>query len=97
MVGAALESSLEAAWPMTACARSRQDSSRRISRSKSQLSRRCSATLASVFATARREASTQALIDLDLEIRGALARPLSPALQLDVRRLSARLREIDPH
>ena len=44
-----------------------------------------------------RVASTQALIDLDLEIRGALARPISAALQLDVRRLSARLREIDPH
>jgi hypothetical protein len=42
-------------------------------------------------------ASSQALIEVDLEIRDALARPLSAALQLDVRRLGARLREIDPH
>lgn len=42
-------------------------------------------------------ASAQALIEVDLEIRNALVRPLSAALQLDVRRLAARLREIDPH
>ena len=42
-------------------------------------------------------ASAQALIEVDLEVRNALAQPLSKALQLDVRRLSARLREIDPH
>lgn len=44
-----------------------------------------------------RFASAQALIELDGEIRDALKRPLSAALQLDVRRLDARLREIDPH
>ncbi len=42
-------------------------------------------------------ASLQKLIDVDLDIRTALARPLSPALQLEVQRLTARLREIDPH
>ena len=42
-------------------------------------------------------ASMQALIDLDLEIRNALSRPFSTALQLEVRRLAARLREVDPH
>ena len=41
--------------------------------------------------------SAQALIEVDLEIRNALAQPLSKALQLDVRRLSARLRALDPH
>jgi hypothetical protein len=41
-------------------------------------------------------ASSQQLIDIDLEIRNALARPLSAELQLDVRRLSARLRALDP-
>ena len=42
-------------------------------------------------------ASLQKLIDIDLEIRDALARPLSAELQLDVRRLLARLRALDPH
>jgi len=41
--------------------------------------------------------SSQELIDVDLEIREALKRPLSPELQLDVRRLMARLRALDPH
>jgi hypothetical protein len=35
--------------------------------------------------------------EADLEIRNALARPLSAELQLDVRRLLARLRALDPH
>ena len=42
-------------------------------------------------------ASWQKLIDMDLEIRLALARPLSADLQLDVRRLTARLCALDPH
>jgi hypothetical protein len=42
-------------------------------------------------------ASSQKLIDLDLEIRNALQRPLSAELQLEVRRLTARLRALDPH
>lgn len=42
-------------------------------------------------------ASAQALIEVDGEIRSALARPLSATLQLEVRRLHARLHEIDPH
>ena len=42
-------------------------------------------------------ASLEKLIDIDLEIRDALARPLSAELQLDVRRLLARLRALDPH
>jgi hypothetical protein len=42
-------------------------------------------------------ASSQDLIDVDLEIRNALKRPLSPELQLDVRRLMTRLRTLDPH
>ena len=42
-------------------------------------------------------ASSQKLIDVDLEIRKARARPLSAELQLDVRRLLARLRALDPH
>ncbi len=42
-------------------------------------------------------AASQKLIDVDLEIRNALARPLSTELQLDVRRLLARLRALDPH
>jgi len=37
------------------------------------------------------------LIDVDLEIRIALGRPLSAELQLEVRRLTARLRTLDPH
>lgn len=44
-----------------------------------------------------RFASAQGLIDVDLEIRDALARPLTAALQLEVRRLHARLRALDPH
>ncbi len=42
-------------------------------------------------------ASSQELIDVDREIRDALKRPLSPELQLDVRRLMTRLRALDPH
>ena len=42
-------------------------------------------------------ASAQKLIDVDLEIRNALARPASAELQLDVHRLLARLRALDPH
>ena len=42
-------------------------------------------------------ASSQKLIEIDLEIRNALARPLSAELQLDVRLLTARLRALDPH
>jgi len=42
-------------------------------------------------------ASSQKLIDVDLEIRNARARPLSAELQLDVRRLLAHLRALDPH
>jgi len=42
-------------------------------------------------------ASLDKLIDLDLEIRETLAQPLSAELQLDVRRLLARLRALDPH
>jgi hypothetical protein len=42
-------------------------------------------------------ASGRNLIDVDLEIRLALARPLSAELHLDVRRLTARLRALDPH
>jgi hypothetical protein len=42
-------------------------------------------------------ASSEQLIDVDLEIRDAPKRPLSPELQLDVRRLMARLRALDPH
>jgi hypothetical protein len=41
-------------------------------------------------------ASAQKLIDVDLEIRTALASPRSPELLLDVRRLTARLRALDP-
>ena len=42
-------------------------------------------------------ASSQKLIDLDLEIRNALARPLSAELDLEVRYLMERLRSLDPH
>jgi hypothetical protein len=42
-------------------------------------------------------ASWQKLIDVDLQIRIALARPLSAELQLEVRRLMTRLRTLDPH
>jgi len=42
-------------------------------------------------------ASSEQLIDVDREIRAALKRPLSAELQLDVRRLTARLRALDPH
>ena len=42
-------------------------------------------------------ASTEQLTDVDQEIRGALARPLSDELQVEVRRLAARLRALDPH
>jgi len=41
--------------------------------------------------------SSEQLIDVDLEICDALKRPLSPELHLDVRRLTARLRALDPH
>jgi hypothetical protein len=42
-------------------------------------------------------ASWHNLIDVDLQIRIALARPLSAELQLEIRRLTARLRALDPH
>jgi hypothetical protein len=42
-------------------------------------------------------ALSQKLIDLDLEICHTLALPLSAELQLELRRLTARLRAIDPH
>jgi hypothetical protein len=42
-------------------------------------------------------ASLEELIDLDLQIRLALARPPSDELVLEVRRLTARLRALDPH
>ncbi|MFN2546454.1 MAG: hypothetical protein ABR567_03375 [Myxococcales bacterium] len=41
-------------------------------------------------------ASLQKLIDVDLEIRNALNRPLSAELQLEARSLTARLRALDP-
>ena len=41
--------------------------------------------------------SFQDLAEVDLEIRGALKQPPSPELQDDVRRLTARLRALDPH
>ena len=41
-------------------------------------------------------ASAEDLVDVDLEIRTALSRPLSDDLQLEVRSLSARLRALDP-
>lgn len=44
-----------------------------------------------------RFASSQKLIDVDRDIRNALARPPSAELQLDVRRLMARLQALDPH
>jgi len=44
-----------------------------------------------------RFASSQKLIDLDLEIREALALPPSAELQLEVRQLIARLQKLDPH
>ncbi|HZR08231.1 MAG TPA: hypothetical protein VFA79_06590 [Myxococcales bacterium] len=37
------------------------------------------------------------LVDVDLQIRIALTRPLSAELQLEVRRLTASLRALDPH
>lgn len=40
--------------------------------------------------------SSEKLIDVDLQIRDALQRPLSADLQLEVRRLTARLRALDP-
>lgn len=41
-------------------------------------------------------AATEQLIAVDQEIRAARAQPLSPELQLEVRRLAARLRALDP-
>jgi hypothetical protein len=41
--------------------------------------------------------SWQKLIDVDLEIRIALGRPLSAELQAEVGRLTSRLRTLDPH
>jgi hypothetical protein len=40
---------------------------------------------------------SQQLIDLDLEVRNELARPPDAQQQLEVRRLIARLRALDPH
>ena len=42
-------------------------------------------------------ASSEKLVDLDREIRSALARPLTAELELEVRRLTASLRALDPH
>jgi hypothetical protein len=42
-------------------------------------------------------AATQQLIEVDREIRDALSRPLSSELQVEVRRLAARLIALDPH
>jgi hypothetical protein len=42
-------------------------------------------------------ASSENLIALDGEIRAARVNPPSPELQLEVRRLTARLRALDPH
>ena len=42
-------------------------------------------------------ASSERLIELDLEIRQARERPRSPELQAELRRLTARLRALDPH
>ena len=44
-----------------------------------------------------RAAESQQLIDLDLEVRSELARPRDPQQRLEVRRLIARLRALDPH
>ena len=41
--------------------------------------------------------SSDQLIEIDREIRDAIALPLSAALQGRVRRLTARLRALDPH
>jgi len=41
-------------------------------------------------------ASLEKLIDVDLEIRNALKSPLSAELQLEARRLTARLLALDP-
>ena len=40
--------------------------------------------------------SSEQLIEIDREIRDALASPLSADLQLEIRRLTARLRALDP-
>jgi hypothetical protein len=42
-------------------------------------------------------ASSERLIALDREIRAALASARSPALQIEVRRLTGQLRALDPH
>jgi len=42
-------------------------------------------------------ALAQQLMDVDLEIRDVLSRPASADLDTDVRRLTARLRALDPH
>ena len=42
-------------------------------------------------------AASEQLMVIDREIRDVLARPLSPELQSEVRRLAARLRALDPH
>jgi hypothetical protein len=44
-----------------------------------------------------RFANSEDLIDIDLEIRNVLARQLSAGTQVEVRRLLARLRALDPH
>jgi hypothetical protein len=40
--------------------------------------------------------SAEALIEVDQQVRDALVSPESPELQAEVRRLTARLRELDP-
>lgn len=42
-------------------------------------------------------ASSEQLIGLDREIQVARAQAPSPGLQLEIRRLAARLRALDPH
>jgi len=44
----------------------------------------------------RRLESSEQLVQLDREIRDALAQPLSAGLQREIRRLTARLRALDP-
>jgi hypothetical protein len=42
-------------------------------------------------------AASEQLIVIDREIRDARAQPPSPELQLEIRKLTARLRALDPH
>jgi hypothetical protein len=42
-------------------------------------------------------ASSEQLMVIDREIRDARAQPPSPELQIEIRKLTARLRALDPH